>query len=160
MMRPYLENHERTASAPLARTGVGVRVTDSDAMVLRADATGTGTGALGKLVRTFARPARPCGDLLGRRRCCDLRVERRKSLLDHVQAVIGEGGVAVLVDAVRADHALAVLRGEDRVHDGLPRGLDVAAELRLRALQRIQAEGHRLVAVDGVRVDALDLVLR
>src|SRR3954451_24645457 len=160
MMGPYLENHDRTASAPLARTGVGVRVTDSDAMVLRADATGTGTGALGNLVRTFARPVRPCGDLLGRRRLRDLRVERRKSLLDHVQAVIGESGVAVLVDAVGADHALAVLRGQDRVHDGLAGRLDVTAELRLRALQRVQAEGHRLVSVDGVRVDGLGLVLR
>ena len=45
----------------------------------------------------------------------DRGVELQLTAVDRVDAVVGEGGVAVLVDRVRAEHALAVLGVEERL---------------------------------------------
>src|SRR3954471_19190891 len=50
--------------------------------------------------------------------CLDDLVERQLAVIDLVDAVIGQAGVAVLVDRVGAEDAVAILRVEDRVHDG------------------------------------------
>src|SRR4051812_42845932 len=90
-------------------------------------------------------PARLPGRRSARRRRLDRLVELQLAALDLVQTVVGERGVAILVDGVRAEHALAVLRVEDGLEDLL---LGAVA----RALDRVQGEVHRLVAVDGVRL--------
>src|SRR4051812_48439639 len=51
----------------------------------------------------------------------DRLVELQLAVDDLVRAVVGERGVAVLVDRVRAEHALAVLGGEQRLDDVLLR---------------------------------------
>src|SRR3954453_8977216 len=78
-------------------------------------------------------------------------IEAERSVLDLVRAVVGQRRVAVLVDRVGAEHALAVLGGEQRLeHVGLVAGLG--------ALDRVQGQVHRLVAVDRVRA-GLDLAV-
>ncbi len=89
----------------------------------------------------------PGAGLLGLR--LDDLVEHQLPALGGVSAVVAQRGVAVSVDVVRAQRALAALRVEEGVDDRLP----VVATLR----DRVADHGHRLVAVHGVRVD---LVLR
>src|SRR3954465_7032839 len=69
----------------------------------------------------------------------DHLVERQLAARDLVEAVVGQAGVAVLVDRVGAENALAILRREDRVHDGLPR--QTAA--RTGPLDGVQHQRHR-----------------
>src|SRR3954447_4312907 len=73
--------------------------------------------------------------------------------LDHlVGAVIGERRIAVLVDRVGAEDALAILGREQRLDDvGLLAGLG--------ALNRVDGQLHGLIAVDRVRVGVGDAVL-
>src|SRR5215208_5700848 len=84
--------------------------------------------------------------------CLDRLVERQLSTLDGIGAVVRERGVAVLVDRVRAEHALAVLRGEDLLED-------LRLVVRARALDGVDEQAHRLVAVDRVRIGVLLTVL-
>src|ERR1700754_4310106 len=74
-------------------------------------------------------------------------VERQLAVLDLVQTVIGERGVAVLVDVVRAEHRLTALGRVHLVDDGLALVALVAG-----LLYGVQDELHRLVPVDGVRL--------
>src|SRR5215208_3048160 len=85
-------------------------------------------------------------------RCLDGLVERQLAALDRVDAVVREGRVAILVDGVRAEHAGAILRLEDRLQH-------VRLLARAGALDGVQREAHGLVAVDGVRVGVLLAVL-
>src|SRR4051812_1285257 len=86
----------------------------------------------------------------------DHLVERQLPARDLVDPVVGQAGVAVLVDRVGAEDAVAILRSEDRINDGLLR--EVAPTLAC-TLDRVKHQGHRLVAVDGVRVRRCDVVL-
>src|SRR4051794_2245758 len=83
----------------------------------------------------------------------DLLLVLRHSCLDRVEAVVRERRVAVLVDRVRPDDRLAVLRVEERLDDG-----GAIVGLGAGALQRVEGQSHRLVPVDPVRVDRLDVV--
>src|SRR5829696_5730100 len=85
-------------------------------------------------------------------RCLDGLVELQLAAVDRVDAVVREGRITVLVDGVRAEHALAVLRIEDRLED-------VLLLAGLGALDRVQRQAHGLIAVDGVRVRVLVAVL-
>src|SRR5215218_1129813 len=84
----------------------------------------------------------------------DLLGVRRLSVLDDVQAVVRQRRVAVGIDRVGAEHALAILRRQQRRGDRL-----AVVGLVTGALERVEGEGHRLVAVDRVRIDGLRLVL-
>jgi hypothetical protein len=77
-------------------------------------------------------------------------VEDELTVLDAVDAVVGERRVAVLVDVVRAEHRLTVLRVEQRVDHRLP----VAAPLA-QLVAGVEDQVHGLVAVDGIRVGVL-----
>src|SRR5215217_4905673 len=55
----------------------------------------------------------PVGGLCLGRLGLDGLVEHELAVLDGVDAVVGERGVAVLVDRVRAEHGLAILGGEE-----------------------------------------------
>src|SRR5215210_6960639 len=85
-------------------------------------------------------------------RCLDGLVELQLATLDRVDAVVRQRGVAVLVERVRAEHALAVLGLEERLED-------VLLLAGAGALDRVQRQAHGLVAVDGVRVRVLVAVL-
>src|SRR4051794_30973276 len=87
--------------------------------------------------------------------CLDDLVERQLAGVDLVDPVVGQAGVAVLVDRVGAENAIPVLRLENRVHDSLPGEIALVA----RTLDRVEHQGHRLVAVDGVRVRRGHVVL-
>src|SRR5215217_3236969 len=100
-----------------------------------------------RAMRAYPPPRRRAGPLAGRR--LDHLVEHQLSALGLVSAVVAQRGVAVGVDRVRPQRALAILRREERVDDC---GAIVAALGDCVADDR-----HRLVAIDGVRVD---LVLR
>src|SRR5439155_9690471 len=69
----------------------------------------------------------------------DHLVERQLAARDLVEPVVGQAGVAVLVDRVGAEDALAILRRKDRVNDGLPRETALCA----RTLDRIEEQSHR-----------------
>src|SRR4051794_27228893 len=69
----------------------------------------------------------------------DRLVELQLAVFDAICAVIGERRVAVLVDRVGAEHALAVL--------GLKEGLLDAFLGAVGALDRVQREAHGLIAV-------------
>src|SRR5436305_5722793 len=69
-------------------------------------------------------------------------VEHQLAALDLVSAVIGERGVAVLVDRVLAEDRVAVLDLEELIDDGL-----AVVALVTRVLDREQSHLHRLVAV-------------
>src|SRR5215216_2182341 len=85
--------------------------------------------------------------LLARRLGLDDLLERRLTVLDGVQAVVGERSVAVLVDGVHAQGRLAVLDVlEQLLADRLP-----VVGLVANRLEGVQRQRHRLVAVDGVR---------
>src|SRR4051794_32571911 len=73
----------------------------------------------------------------------DRLVELQLAVLDLVDAVVGERGVAVLVDRVGAEDAVAVLGVEQRL-------LDVFLRAVAGALDRVQREAHGLIAVDRV----------
>src|SRR5215212_11952442 len=85
-------------------------------------------------------------------RCLDGLVELQLAAVDRVDAVVREGRVAVLVDGVRAEHAGAILRLEDRLQH-------VRLLARAGALDGVQREAHGLIAVDGVRIRVLVAVL-
>src|SRR3954454_8951652 len=87
--------------------------------------------------------------------CLDDLVERQLAVIDLVDAVIGQAGIAVLVDRVGAENAVPVLRLEDGVHDSLPGEIALVT----RTLDRVEHQGHRLVAVDGIRVRRGHVVL-
>src|SRR4051812_2633381 len=70
-------------------------------------------------------------------------VEDELAALDSGSAVVRQRGVAVLVDVVLAEHRVAPLRLEERVDDGL-----AVVALVARALDRVEDDAHRLVAVD------------
>src|SRR3954469_5665115 len=93
--------------------------------------------------RVAGRPRGPARlrELVSAGLCLDHLVERQLAVIDLVDAVIGQAGVAVLVDRVGAEDTVAILRLEDRVHDSLP--ADVA--LVARTLDRVEHQGHRLV---------------
>src|SRR5215218_1208797 len=96
-----------------------------------------------RAARAYPPPARRAGALVGRR--LDHLVEHQLPALGLVSAVVAQRGVAVLVDVVRPQRALAALGGEERVDHG---GAVVAA-----LGDAVADDAHRLVAVDGVRVD-------
>jgi hypothetical protein len=79
----------------------------------------------------------------------DHLVEHQLATFGPVSAVVAQRGVTVRIDVVLAQRALATLRREERVEHCLA----IVATLR----DRVADDGHRLVAVHGVRVD---LVLR
>src|SRR5215210_3440061 len=110
----------------------------------------TGTGCLqpvpGCLVKAALATGRLSLDDLG---------EGRLAVLDHVQAVIGERRVAVLVERVLTKHALTVL---GLVYELLGHRSPVI-RLVPGGLQGVESELHRLVAVDGVGVRVLVVVL-
>src|SRR5215211_6165611 len=85
----------------------------------------------------------------------DRLAEHEFAVLDVVDAVVGERRVAVLVDVVGSERRLAALRLEQRVDERLLVGA-VLGQL----LAGVEDQAHRLVAVDGVRVNVLDPVLR
>src|SRR4051812_6034794 len=87
----------------------------------------------------------PVGGLCLARLSLDGLVEHELAVLDRVDPVVRERGVAVLVDRVRAEHGLAVLGREDGLDD-------VGLLTRLGALDRVEGEAHGLVAVDRVRI--------
>src|SRR3954454_4240732 len=87
--------------------------------------------------------------------CLDDLVERQLAGVDLVDPVVGQAGIAVLVDRVGAENAIPVLRLENRVHDSLPGEIALVA----RTLDRVEHQGHRLVAVNGVRVRRGHVVL-
>src|SRR5437764_14645686 len=89
-----------------------------------------------------------------RRAGVDHLVEDDNAVTHLVEAVVGQRRVAVLVDAVGAQDALAVLRLEHLVDDRL-----AVVAVHAGALDRVEHELHRLVAVDRVRVRA-PLVVR
>ena len=84
--------------------------------------------------------------------------KRELSAFDSVSAVVGQRGVAVLVDVVRAEHRLPALDLEELVHHGL-----AVVALVAGVLDRLERDAHGLIAVDrvGLRVLAvLGLELR
>src|SRR3954470_14254922 len=82
----------------------------------------------------------------------DRLVELQLAVVDAVGAVIGERRVAVLVDRVVAEHALAVLGREE----GL---LDIGLLPGLGTLDGVEGQLHRLIAVERVRIRVLHAVL-
>src|SRR5215210_3398686 len=142
-MRPYVPMNARSRSPFTA----GLAGTDAASMVVELLRTPRAGG--GKLFRP--RPIqRQEACLVGR--CLDGLVELQLATLDRVDAVVRQRRVAVLVERVRAEHALAVLRLEDRLEH-------VLLLAGAGALDRVQRQAHGLVAVDGVRVRGLVAVL-
>src|SRR5215212_8323679 len=76
--------------------------------------------------------------------------------LDVVETVVGKRGVAVLVDVVLAQNAVATLRVLEEL---LAHRLAVIGLVADR-LQRIEGQLHGLVAVDGIRVRLVHVVRR
>src|SRR5215208_6751008 len=124
----------------------GLAGTVAASMVLVASQNGRGPGA------EISAPGRSSVRSVLVGRCLDGLVERQLAALDRVDAVVREGRVAILVDGVRAEHAGAILRLEDRLQH-------VRLLARAGALDGVQREAHGLVAVDGVRVGVLLAVL-
>src|SRR4029453_4298467 len=91
--------------------------------------------------------------------CSASRLDRLNELqlaaLDVVDTVVSQRGVAVLVDVVLAENAVATLRV---IEELLAPRLAVVG-LVANGLQRVQRQLHRLVAVDGIRVRLRDAVL-
>src|SRR3954466_2363015 len=83
--------------------------------------------------------------------------ERQLAADDLVDPVLRDRRVALGIDAVGAEHALAVLRLEERVDD-VGTG-DVLRPVRARLLDRVEQQLRRLVAVDGVRIGRATAVL-
>src|SRR5215210_7091490 len=82
--------------------------------------------------------------------------ELQLTVLDLVETVVRQRGVAVLVDVVRAENAVATLRV---LQELLAHRLTVVG-LAASGLQRVERQLHGLVAVDGVRVRLVRAVLR
>src|SRR5215216_327601 len=82
--------------------------------------------------------------------------ELQLTVLDLVETVVRQRGVAVLVDVVRTENAVATLGVLQQL---LPHRLTVVG-LVASALQRVERQLHGLVAVDGIRVRLIDAVLR
>src|SRR4051794_28138230 len=126
MMSPY-----RLRNALIARIAFGLDA-GRLAAVIGMDRAG------GRACRAQARPPERRSGLR-----LDRLVERQLAVVDLVDAVVREGRIAVLVDRVGAEHALAILRGEQRLEDLL-------LVARACALDGVEREVHRLVAVDRV----------
>src|SRR5215213_4599756 len=132
--RPNLEMNSRTTSL---RGRDGRAGMDADSM------GGCRRPALAAGGTSLPAAETPCRLLGGLR--LDHLVEHQLAALGLVSAVVAQRGVAVLVDVVGPQRALAALRGEERVDHGLP----IVAALG----DRVAHDRHRLVAVYGVRVD-------
>src|SRR5215208_4419294 len=146
---PYFESNSRAASERRAAGRSMVALAASTRWAGAYERTGTDS-----LEPVPVRLVRRC--LLGGLLTLDHLRERRLSVLDGVEAVVGQRRVSVLVDGVGAQHAVAVLG----VVDQLLRDRCAVVGLTANGLQRGQSEAHRLVAVDGVRVRRLVVVGR
>src|SRR5215217_3130343 len=135
-MSPYCPRKPRTASSEAARTALA-----------RTEPASNSTGVN---QRGGAGPsARPLCSSCRRRLLLGLdgALERQLPACDLVDAVVGERGVAVVVDAVLAEDAVGPVRRED-----LLQHLVAIVALVAGALDGVEDHAHRLVSEDGVRV--------
>src|SRR4051812_14334399 len=145
MIRPHLPRNVRTA---VQKVEGGRTATEAASKSVSLTVPVRGAG------RPEGRPPYPNWCVLARL-CLDDLVERQLAAIDLLYAVVGQAGVAVLVDRVGAEDAVPVLRLEYLVHDSLPGEIALLA----RTLDRVEHQRHRLVAVDGVRVRRGHVVL-
>src|SRR5215216_217623 len=143
-IRPYFEKNSRTACPGAALRVAGTLAASMFSWTLpQMPASGAGS--------CLPAPGRQSVSSRSGLRL-DRLVECQGAVLDAVDAVVRQRGVTVLVDRVGPQHALAVLGVEQRLDD-------VLLVPGARALDRVQRETRRLVAVDGVRVGVLLAVL-
>src|SRR5690349_1161628 len=143
MISPYFERKLRTAviagDAPLV---------DLSEMLAASKVVVESKSRWGMSGPIWHRPA-PHMNRLRRRGLHDL-VELDLTVVDRVEAVVSVRRIAVLIDAVGAEDALAVL-GREQLLD---HSLTIVA-LVAGAVDRVEGKAHRLVAVQRVRVRVL-----
>src|SRR5689334_2219873 len=143
MISPYFERKLRTAviagDAPLV---------DLAEMLAASKVVVESKSRLGMSGPIWHRPA-PHMNRLRRRGLHDL-VELDLTVVDRVEAVVSVRRIAVLIDAVGAEDALAVLGREQLLDHGL-----AIVALVAGALDRVEGKAHRLEAVQRVRVRVL-----
>src|SRR5215208_4197603 len=148
-LRPYWPMYCLTRSRVLLRTGRR----DASVLASKIPLGATSTTERGRTDR----PA-PFYRVTATRRSAGLGLHRllvlQLAAVDRVHAVVGERGVAVLVDVVGAEHRLTTLRGEQCV-DHL---LTIRA-VRPELLAGVDDQLHGLVPVDGIWVGILLTVL-
>src|SRR5256885_8792235 len=143
MIRPYLERSERTA----AIAGDAPLVPRAE-MLAASKVVFESKSRLGASGPIWHRPAPPNQPLL--RGGLDDLIETELAVIDLVQAVVGGGRIAVLIDAVGTEDALTVLGREQLLDHSL-----AIVALVPGALDRVERKAHRLVAVQRVRVRVL-----
>src|SRR5215213_9738606 len=148
-MRPYWPMYFLTRSRVFVRTGRR----DASVLASKIPLGATSTTERGRT----GRPA-PFYRVTATRRSAGLGLHRlfvlQLATLDRVDAVVGERGVAVLVDVVGAEHRLTTLRCEQRVDHLLTIGA-----VRPELLAGVEDQLHGLVPVDGIWVGILLTVL-